>query len=75
MSIDNQIFEHYRKSKRKIKEAKDILVNNNHYVLNLEELSDIYKRYCETKTKPLTFNKWQKKVNETITTLDNYLCR
>ena len=62
MSIDNQIFEHYRKSKRRIKEAKDILVNNN-------------KRYSESKTKPLTFNKWQKKVNETITTLDNYLCR
>tara|TARA_Y100001973_G_C5203448_1_gene339582 strand:+ start:2861 stop:3088 length:228 start_codon:yes stop_codon:yes gene_type:complete len=75
MSIDNQIFEHYRKSKRRIKEAKDILVNNNYYVLNLEELSAIYKRYSESKTKPLTFNKWQKKVNETITTLDNYLCR
>lgn len=75
MSIDNQIFEHYRKSRRKIKEAKEILLDNNHYVLNLEDLSVIYKRYSESKKKPLTFNKWQKKVDETMKTLDNYLCR
>ena len=36
MSIENQIFAHYRQTKNQIKEAKDILIDNNYYIWNEE---------------------------------------
>lgn len=77
MSIENQIFAHYRQTKNQIKEAKDILIDNNYYILDLNDLSGQYDLYVKKqemiKNKPLKYKKWHKKVSESLITLENII--
>ena len=45
MSINNQIFEHFREEKNKIKEAKEILKKSGFYVDNLLSIHDVQQFY------------------------------
>jgi hypothetical protein len=78
MSINNQIFDHYRQRKNRIKEAKVFLHDNNYHVFNFENLEEKYKIYKikqELKNaSPIKFNKWQQNIEKAINVLLDHNC-
>ena len=74
MSIENQIFEHYRQGKRQIKSAKQLLKSHSYYVFNFNKIDELYKAYVQKQedenNKPIKFNKWGAKVRKAISVLD-----
>tara|TARA_R100001163_G_C5029224_1_gene169922 strand:- start:106 stop:345 length:240 start_codon:yes stop_codon:yes gene_type:complete len=77
MSIYNSIFEHYRENKKNIENAKNVLLSQDYYILDLKDLPIKYKDYVkkqeQNNIKPLKFKRWDKKVKEALVTLEKYI--